>query len=180
MYILSGKFKGKKLAGCKTKAIRPAMALIRKSIFDTLKDFVIDSSVLDLCAGTGILGIEAISRGAKNLTLVDSDISSVKLIKKNLDLCNLDSKVIISYLPKGLNKLKNEKFNLVFLDPPYGNSIMIEKTLSGLVLNKLIENDGLVFIESEEKSKFIIPKELKSYKEKRFGNTKITILSCSL
>ena len=167
MYILGGKFKGKKLAGCKTKAIRPAMALIRKSIFDTLKDFVIDSSVLDLCAGTGILGIEAISRGAKNLTLVDSDVSSVKLIKKNLSLCNLDCKVIVSYLPKGLKKLNNERFNLVFLDPPYGNSIMIEETLSGLVLNQLIEKYGLILIESEEKSKFVIPQELKLYKEKK-------------
>lgn len=178
MHIIGGKFKGKKLATCKTKAIRPAMALIRKSIFDTLQDFVIDSNVLDLCAGTGILGIEAISRGAKKLILVDSDISSIKLIKKNLSLCNLNCKVIMSHLPKGLNKLKNERFNLVFLDPPYGNSTMIEKTLYELILNNLIEKDSLIFIESEGNSDFIIPSKLKLYKEKKFGNTKITILSC--
>lgn len=178
MYILGGKLKGKKLASCKTSSIRPAMALVRKSIFDTLKDFVIDANVLDLCAGTGILGIEALSRGAKSLTLVDSDKNAVKLIHKNLALCELKANVIWGRLPKVLNKgaLKKEQFDLIFLDPPYGQGDFIEEVLELITSNKLISKDGLISIETELKSDFLLPSILKIHKEKRYGNTKVTIL----
>lgn len=178
MYILGGKLKGKRLANCKTNSIRPAMALVRKSIFDTLRDFVIDTEVLDLCAGTGILGIEALSRGAKSLTLVDSDKNAIKLIGKNLELCKLKASVIWGILPKVLNKasFKNKEFDLIFLDPPYGQSNLIEGVLKAIVLNNLITKDGLISIESELKSDFLLPNELKPYKEKRYGNTKVTML----
>ena len=178
MYIIGGKLKGRKLAKCKSGLIRPAMALIRKSIFDTLRDFVDGANVLDLCAGSGVIGIEALSRGAKQLTLIDSDKDAVNLIKKNLELCNLKAKVILGRIPKALNKLtvNSDKYNLIFLDPPYGKSNFIENTLEVIMLNKLLTNDGLISIESELKSNYVIPKEFKLFKEKRFGNTKITIL----
>lgn len=178
MHIISGKLKGRKLANCKIKSIRPAMALVRKSIFDTLQDFVKDTTVLDLCAGSGVLGIEALSRGARKLILVDSDRYAVKLINENLKLCNLQAKVILGELPHILKKtvLRNEKFDLIFLDPPYGESIFIEKVLEFITLNKMLTNNGLVSIESEAKSDFVIPKELKLYKEKKYGNTKVTFL----
>ena len=180
MYIIGGKLKGKKLAACKTGSIRPAMALVRKSIFDTLQDFVKDSNVLDLCAGSGVLGIEALSRNAKELTLIDSDRESIRLIRKNLELCNLNARVIHGNLPKSLNKVKDKKFDLIFLDPPYGNSFFIEETLSKIYTNKMLAKEGLILIESELKSDYKLPEGLKVYKEKRFGNTKITFITLSL
>ena len=101
------------------------------------------------------------------------------LRQKNLQTCDLKAEVILGELPRSLKRISTviKKFDLIFLDPPYGNSTMIEETLCGLVLNKLIEKDGLILIESEEKSQFVIPEELKLYKEKKFGNTKITMLS---
>lgn len=178
MQIIGGKLKGKKLATCKTSAIRPAMALVRKSIFDTLRDFIIQANVLDLCAGSGVLGIEGLSRGAKDLTLVDSNKDAIKLIFKNLKLCNLKAKVIFGKLPGILNKIsiRKDKFNLIFLDPPYGKSNFITEVLKVILLNNLISKDGLISIESELKSNFVIPENLKLYKEKRYGNTKVTIL----
>src|SRR3989338_7204348 len=113
MRIIAGKLKGKKLAPCKTDSIRPAMALVRKSIFDTLQNFVEGANVLDLCAGSGVLGLESLSRGAKSLTLVDSDRESIRLIRKNLELCNVTAKVLHASLPKVLNRLKDEKFDLI-------------------------------------------------------------------
>lgn len=179
MHILGGKLKGKKLANCKTRSIKPAMGIVRKSIFDTLKSFVEDAHVLDLCAGTGIIGIEALSRGAKSLTLIDSNKFAVQLIRKNLTLCNLDAKIIHGALPQVIKKLNPDKgkFNLIFLDPPYGQSEFIEEVLTSLIAKDLIETGGLLLIESEAKSDFLLPKELKLYKEKQFGNTKITILN---
>ena len=176
MHIIAGKLKGKKLASCKTDSIRPAMALVRKSIFDTLQNFVKDTNVLDLCAGSGVLGIEALSRNAKELTLIDSDRESIRLIRKNIELCNVNAKVIHGSLPKSLNKLKDKKFDLIFLDPPYGNSSFIEETLEKLYTNKMLNKEGLILIESELKSDYKIPEEIVVYKEKRFGNTKITFL----
>ncbi len=113
MNILGGKLKGRKLANCKTGSIRPAMALVRKSIFDTLQDFVVGINVLDLCAGTGVLGIEALSRGADKLTLIDADKDSIRLIFKNLDLCKVKATVISGSLPKALNRsrIKSEKYD---------------------------------------------------------------------
>ncbi len=176
MQIIAGKLKGRKLATCKTDSIRPAMALTRKSIFDTLQDFVIDTNVLDLCAGSGVLGIEALSRGAKSLTIIDFDREAIKLIRKNLELCKLTAKIIQSKLPKALSKLKNKRFDLVFLDPPYGNSTFIEETLGKLHSNEMLDKEGLILIESELKSNYKLPEGLSVYKEKIFGNTKITFI----
>ena len=176
MYIIGGKLKGKRLANCKADSIRPAMALVRKSIFDTLQNFVEDATVLDLCAGSGVLGIESLSRDAKKLTLIDSDRESIRLIKKNLELCNVTAKLIHGKVPKVLNKVKDEKFNLIFLDPPYGQSRFIEETLEKLDTYKMLDKEGLILIESELKSNYKIPEGLIIYKEKKFGNTKITFL----
>lgn len=176
MYILGGKLKGKRLSRCKSKEIRPAMALIRKSIFDTLGDFVTNSNVLDLCAGTGVIGIEAISRDADKLTLIDSDSNAIKIIRKNLQLCKIKAKLICGKLPDSLNRLKNQKYNLIFLDPPYEESVFIQITLKKLCDNKLIEKGGLIIIEQEKRAAFSFPGELELFKEKSFGNTKLTYL----
>ena len=180
MNILAGKLKGKKLAPCKTDSIRPAMALVRKSIFDTLQHFIQNANVLDLCAGSGVLGIESLSRNAKELTLIDSERESIKLIRKNLELCNVNAKVIHGQLPKALNRIKDESFDLIFLDPPYGKSSFIEETLEKLHTNKMLAKEGLILIESELKSDYKIPERITIYREKRFGNTKITFLCNAL
>ena len=178
MNILSGKFKGRKLANCKTGSIRQAMALVRKSIFDSLQDFVVGINVLDLCAGTGALGIEALSRGADKLTLIDADKDSIRLIFKNLDLCKVRATVILGSLPKVLNKpkVKSEKYDLIFLDPPYGQGQFIEEVLKVITLNDLLKRTGIVSIEHEAKCRFLIPEQLTSHKTKKYGNTMITFL----
>lgn len=182
MQVLGGKLKGKKLASCALKNVRPAMALVRKSIFDTLKDFIISSNVLDLCAGTGAIGIEALSRGANKVVFVESEKNTTKLIRKNLEICNLQAKVIYGKVPDILFRqvFTNEAFDLVFINPPYGKNRLIQETLETLVTNNIISKNSLVIIESDLKSNFNIPDKLKPYKEKKFGNTKVTILAYSV
>lgn len=176
MYIIAGKFKKRKLANCKTKSIRPAMAIVRKSIFDSLSSFLIDADVLDLCAGSGILGIEALSRGAKSLTLVDADTSSIELINKNLELCKASARVIKARLPGALKRFKNEQFDLIFIDPPYGNSNFITTVLEIINLKNFLRKDGLISIETEAKSDYKIPDGLYIFKEKSYGNTNVIFL----
>ena len=176
--LIGGKLKGKKLTSWKKGSIRPVMALVRKSIFDTIGAFIYDVNVLDLCAGSGILGIEALSRGASSLTLVDSDKSAIKIIYRNLSICKLHANVLYGRLPKVLNKidLRDGQYNLIFLDPPYGNEKLIETVLGVLILNNLIAKDALISIETENKANFLMPSKLILYKEKKFGSTKITML----
>lgn len=177
MNIIGGKLKGKKLVNCKTNAIRPAMALVRKSLFEILRNKVEDANVLDLCAGTGIVGIEALSRGAQSLTLIDSSKYSVDLILKNLKLCNLSARVVSGFLPGCLRKrIKKEKFDLIFLDPPYGQSDFIEDVLNEIIKTEILNIEGLIIIESELKSSFNLNEALEIVREKKYGNTKITIL----
>ncbi len=179
MNIIGGKLKGKKLLGPKGYFIRPAMALTRKSIFDTLQNIIDNASVLDLYAGTGIVGIEALSRGAKELILVDANKDSICLIYKNLNLCNVKAKVVLGRLPKVLEAgiFKDKQFDIIFIDPPYGKEEQIERILELIDKNKLIKSGGVISIESEMKAQFNLPKDLKLYKEKKLGNTKITILN---
>ncbi len=182
MNIIGGKLKGKKLASWKKGSIRPAMALVRKSVFDTIGNFVFDANVLDLCAGSGVIGIEALSRGASSLTFVDSDKNAIKIIYKNLAICKLKANVVYGRLPKILNKIdsKNGQYNLIFLDPPYGSERLIENVLEVLILNNLIAKDALISIETDTKANFLIPSKLKLCKEKKFGNTKITYLKSNV
>lgn len=176
MYIIAGKFKKRKLANCKTKAIRPAMAVVRKSIFDSLNDFIVDADVLDLCAGSGILGLEALSRGAKKLTLVDADRDAINLINKNLELCKTSARVIQGKLPGALKRFKNEQFDLIFIDPPYQNSFFITTVLEIIMLKNFLKKDGLISIETEARSNYKVPESLFIFKEKAYGNTKVVFL----
>ncbi len=178
MYVIGGKLKGRKLANCKTGSIRPAMAIVRKSIFDTLQDFVCNADVLDLCAGSGSLGIESLSRGARSLTLVDSDKNSIKLIEKNLQLCNLNATTVLATARRAIKILskRRQKFKIVFFDPPYGQSDFIGRVLEDLVQSTIVAKKGIIFIEHEAKAVFKVPENLKLLKEKKFGNTIITIL----
>lgn len=178
MYIISGKYKKRRLANYKNTGIRPAMALVRKSIFDSIQSLVDDSNILDLCAGSGILGIEALSRGARSLTLVDSDKQAVDLIRKNLDLCNAEGTVILGRLPGVLKRLnpEREQFNVIFLDPPYGNAHMITDVLQMISNKKLLKDEGLISIETESRCAYKIPENMFVYREKLFGNTKVVFL----
>jgi len=181
MHIISGKYKKRKLANYKNSGIRPAMALVRKSIFDSIQDLIEDANVLDLCAGSGILGIEALSRGARSLTLVDADKLAVGLIRKNLALCNAEGTVIFGRLPGVLKRLnpEREQFDVIFLDPPYGNASMITDVLQMISNKKLLKNEGLISIEAESRCDYKVPEDLFVFREKSYGNTKVTFLRYS-
>ena len=116
MRIISGKFKGKKLKGYDLKGTRPTMDRVKESLFATIQNKVPNSLCLDLFAGSGNLGIEALSLGALEVIFVDKEYMAVKTINDNLSSLNIDNYQVLKldYL-KALEYLKDKKFDIIFL-----------------------------------------------------------------
>jgi len=173
--IISGEHKGRILSSVKKATIRPSSDKVKGSIFNVLKDEVLGKKVLDLFAGSGNLGIEALSRGAEFVTFVDSSPQSIKIIKKNLESLNLNQKAetIGRDWSKVLPKL-GKKFGIVFADPPYLRGFA-QKVIDSVVKYDLLESDGILVLEHHKKETFTYPEEKLFYvKAKRFGDTMVS------
>lgn len=143
MRIIAGQFKGKKLKTFVGDAIRPTSDRARESLFNIIAPRLLNCSFLDLCAGTGAVGIEAISRNAKCVEFVDIDKESVKIAEFNLKSIGKNVKVNLCDAKRYL-LTTTKKFDVIFYDPPYENKD-IEDVLSIVLKNKIL-NDGGVFI----------------------------------
>jgi len=153
--------------------------MVREAIFDMLPLSLEKRRVLDLFAGSGAMGIEALSRGAAEAVFVESDPTTSKIIKENLKACGFvgDAKVTGGKLPKTLAGIikKEGTFDLVFVDPPYEKNLA-KKTLAVLERCEGVALGGLVVVEHSMRDE--MPDEvsqLKIVKEKAYGSTGITI-----
>lgn len=170
MRIISGKYKGKKLRGFNIEGTRPTMDRIKESLFGMIQTHIPNSIVLDLFAGSGALGLEAISNGAKKCYLIDKNIEAIKIIKENSQ--NIDENLKIMNIDyKKFLKNTEEKFDIIFLDPPYKENQM-DKSLRIIEERNLLNEKGIVICEYEIGN----PKtNLKLIKEKSYGPKKIKI-----
>ena len=165
--IISGKYKGRKLRQVPDKYVRPTQAVIRKSILQILEPFS-NLKVLDLYAGVGTLGIEALSRGASSLTMVEKNRLVFRVLKENISMLDADSVVRLEC--KDVNFfLKNEKktYDVIFADPPY--SMANYEELKQKIENLL--NPNGVFC-MEMKRKLI---NMENVRLKTFGNKQVAI-----
>ncbi len=172
MRVISGSAKGRILGAPKGTKIRPTSDRVKEAIFNTLAPFIVDSNFLDLFAGTGNMGIEALSRGARHCTFVDSWAQSIKYIRANISMLSFENKctIIKSDVLKFLERDDN-KYNIIFLDPPY-NCYLINPILENLHKNLL--NGGIVVVESE--NTYELPLEINNLnlvKKIRYGDTQI-------
>ncbi|MBW1941350.1 MAG: 16S rRNA (guanine(966)-N(2))-methyltransferase RsmD [Deltaproteobacteria bacterium] len=178
MRITGGQMKGRRLASLKGLRIRPSSDLIRQAIFNLIGQDMTAIKVLDLFAGTGSLGIEAISRGAEWVTFVDHAGHSTKLIEKNLRLCGChDSGVVLrKNLLEGLPlESMKRKFDLVFIDPPYGKQ-MIPRLLAELGQGEVLALASLVVAEASKLDDLPrVAGRLKLAKTRVHGETQIAI-----
>jgi 16S rRNA (guanine966-N2)-methyltransferase len=175
MRIISGKHKGKRLAAVKKTRVRPTSDRVKESVFNVLREEVAGKRILDLFAGAGSMGIEALSRGAESATFVDASFQSINVLRKNLKNLNLEDKSIVLRLDglKALRKLE-QSFQLIFADPPYLKGF-VQKVIDSMAGSEVLEGNGILILEHHKKEAFGFPQEkLEMLKQKRFGDTVIS------
>ena len=184
MRVIGGKFKGLKLMPPNDLGIRPTSDRLKEALFSILESKkyninIHNSSVIDICSGTGALGIEALSRGANKIYFIDQETKSIQIIEKNISKLKINNedkifiKVIKDKSTKALKKI-NHVFDIVLIDPPYKTKI-IEETLQDLKNYNLIKTHSYIFAESSNAEIF----DFNGYElldTKKYGKSKLTIL----
>lgn len=173
MRIVGGKFKGKPLKELKYDHIRPTADKVKQALFTKFQFDIPNSRVLDLFCGTGGLGIEAISRGAKEVVFVDKNPKSVSLTKENLKMIGSEAKVFCISFDVALQKVDG-KFDFIFIDPPY-KSGLYEKAFLLISERDLLSETGVIVCEHLKTDEFnYAPFEV--FDEKIYGTIKLTFL----
>ena len=175
MKVISGKFKGRTIEGFDIDGTRPTMDRVKESLFATIQNYIDDSIVLDLFSGSGNLGIEALSEGAKEITLVDSNYKAIKTINKNLNNIGITANVLNMDYKKALEYLKDKEFDIIFLDPPY-NSNYIEESIKLITKYDLVSDNGIIVCESDSIDRIIYDNNYECIKDKKYGDKYVVIL----
>ena len=179
MRIISGTLKGKSINFLKNKNIRPLKDSVKESIFNILnhsnliKTDIQNSNILDLYSGVGSFGIETLSRNAKRVTFIEKDINASNILKENLKKLSIfqKSKILTDKIENVLSRLE-EKFNIFFLDPPFAD----ENYFFNLELiknRKIFEENHIVIIHREKRSKENFGNILHIIETKQYGRSKI-------
>lgn len=171
MRVISGKYKGKILKGFDIDGTRPTMDRVKESLFAVIYPYLKNAIVLDLFAGSASLGIESLSNGAKKVYFVDNNPISIKTIKENLKNITEEYEVLNLDYNEALEKLKNKKFDIIFLDPPYKDNLL-NNSLKKIEENNLLNENGIVVCEYEIDE---IHTNLNLIKEKKYGKKYIKI-----
>ncbi len=179
MRVISGKAKGAKLGSCRGIQVRPTLDRVKESIFNIISWDFGEKEVLDLFAGIGSLGIECLSRGAKKVVFIESNSRAVDSLRKNLKHCGFtdQSEIIEVLVTQGIKILegKGNKFDLIFLDPPYQKDL-VNTTLKELSQSQLLREDTLIIAEHAFREK--IPecfKRVNLKDRRRYGETVVSL-----
>lgn len=178
MRIVAGNFRGRVLKGPASNSIRPTSDRLRESIFNILVhaygDPITDARVLDLFAGTGALGLEALSRGAKYALFVEEAAEARGLIRENVEALALTG--VTRIFRRDASNLGEmgpmEPFNLVFCDPPYGRGLA-EKALESARAGKWLSSGALVIVEESAKAGFKTPEGFEELERRAYDDTEI-------
>ena len=174
MRVISGASRGRKLVSLDSQNTRPTLDRVKEALFNIIQNKIEDTIVLDLFAGTGALGIEALSRGANQAVFCDKSKEAIRVITKNLENTkNLEKSIIINKdYNQALKMLKDMRFNLVFLDPPYKTDYAI-LSLQKIIMSNILAEDGLIVIETDDEAKENQIKEIEGIKivdKRKYGS----------
>ena len=175
MRIVSGKYRGRAINPPKNLRARPTTDFAKENLFNVLGNLLDfeECDVLDLFAGTGQLGIETLSRGARSAVFVDESRAAVQLVRANLALCRLQGDVVQG---ESLGYLRTcGKFDLIFLDPPYDTGLL-DKALENVVQFDILAEGGIIVCESRREK--VLPQLRAPYHlltERNYGKIKLTL-----
>ena len=182
MRIISGNFRGKKIAIPKDKKTRPLRDLVKESIFNLIQHsnkfncVINNSNILDLFSGTGSFGIECISRNAKKVIFVENYKGALQILKKNMSTLKVKDKYeIIEKNCFNFFDTKNiftKKFNLIFIDPPYKEE-KINLIIDLIIEKKVLHENGILIIHRHKNDSISISKKLKILDERNYGISKV-------
>ena len=178
MRVISGEYKGRKLAAPADYSIRPTTDKVKEALFSILADRIWGSKVLDLFSGTGNLGIEALSRGAGECVFADNSRESIKLIKENVNHCKAASGAnIVAGDYKKVLMTQREPFDIIILDPPYNKGLM-DDCFRIIAEQGILAEDGVIVAEHRKEEK--LPDDFYGFekeKERKYGIVMLSIYS---
>lgn len=178
MRIISGKLKGRKLTSFKGQRIRPTSDKVREAVFDILNVEWDGKEVLDLFAGTGGLGIETLSRGARRVVFIENHPQTLLVLEKNLKALNLigNCELVRLRAEAGIRLVERSmwKFDVAFLDPPY-NKNLAYSTLNLIADSDILKENGMVVVEHHYKETFSEEyRRLKMSDQRKYGETGVS------
>ena len=178
MKVISGLLKGRNIDGYNIDGTRPTMDRVKESLFGMIQNHIKNSIVLDLFAGSGQLGIEAVSNGANLCYFIDNNKEVIKTLNKNITNLNINknTKVILSDWKKSLNDFSNQnlKFDIIFVDPPYDYDVY-EKILEKVSSLNLLNENGIIVLEHQNLKLKDEYNNLILYKNKKYGSKSVNI-----
>ena len=172
--IVGGKWRGRKFPVPGVAGLRPTPDRVRETLFNWLQPVIAGARCLDLYAGTGILGLEAVSRGAADAILVEQDSSLIAQIQRNVEMLDAGGEVYVEQA-EALSWLRHNKnrFDLVFLDPPFGQGL-IEKSTGLLKEKGCLQPHAMIYVESEPELQ--VPDGLRVIKQGKAGKVKFMLV----
>lgn len=181
MRVIAGELRGRQIKAVSGKNTRPTTDKVKENVFNMLGQFFDHGLVLDLFAGSGNLGIEALSRGMERAVFIDMNPAAIKVIKDNITTLRLSERVEIyrndAFRALGVLAKKGMQFDLIFLDPPYGK-IPITGLLEQIIIGNLLTDDGLIMCEFDVEQKVVYDESaLREVRREIYGTTAILILA---
>lgn len=181
MRIISGKARGTKLYTLEGLETRPTLDRVKESLFNIIQEKIIDSVVLDLFSGSGAIGLEFASRGAKKVYLCDNSKKAINIIKQNIEKTHLEDKIELyncDYI-EALSKVNNTKLDIIYLDPPYKTDY-IKKALEKILKLNCIHENTLIIIETDDLKRILEDisyfSDIKIIDQRKYGRANIIFL----
>ena len=154
--IISGKARGTKLYTLEGITTRPTLDRVKESIFNIIQSDIEDSIVLDLFSGSGAIGLEFLSRGAKRAVLCDNSKDAIKIIKQNVQKTHFEenSEIYNMEFTKLIERLQNQKFDIIYIDPPYATDF-IKISIEKIIEYKLVNENTKIIVETDDETRIL-------------------------
>ena len=170
--IIAGKWRGRKLSIADVEGLRPTPDRVRETVFNWLQPYMGDAMCLDLCAGSGALGIEAASRGAQHVTMVELNAKAAQQLRTHVNDLKTEQCQIIQSTAQQFLASNTQRYNIVFIDPPYQASLWVE-IAERLITHQALADNAIIYLECPSKAELPkVPLQWQLLKDKQAGEVR--------